>query len=44
MRACAKKDGEINLFSLCILYQSLLPIIKNKKHLQNIGRMFTKEL
>ena len=24
-------------------YQSILPIIKNKKHLQNIGRMYTKK-
>ena len=39
-----QKDREINLFWLCICYQSILLIIKNKKHLQNIGRMYTKEL
>ena len=39
-----QKDRDINLFWLCICYQSILPIIKNKKHLQNIGRMYTKEL
>ena len=37
-------DREMNKFALCICYQSILPIIINKKHLQNIGRMCTKEL
>ena len=39
-----QKDREINLFWLCICYQSILPTIKNKKHLLIIGRMHTKEL
>ena len=39
-----EKDREINLFWLCICYQSILPFIKNKKHPQNIGRMHIKEL
>ena len=39
-----QKDREINLFWLCICYQSILPFIKNKKHPQNIGRMNIKEL
>ena len=39
-----QKDREINLFWLCIWFQSIIPIIKNKKHLQNIGRMYIKEL
>ena len=39
-----QKFREINLIWLCIWYQSILPIIKNKKHLQNIGRMYTKEM
>ena len=42
--ALVQKGNEINLFWLCILYQSILPITKNKKYLQNIGRMYTKEL
>ena len=42
--ALVQKGSETNLFWLCILYQSILPIIKNKKYLQNIGWMFTKEL
>ena len=42
--ALVHKDREINLFWMCICYQSILPIIKNKKHLQNIGRIHTKEL
>ena len=37
------KNSEINLIWFCILYQSILPIIKNKKNLQNIERMYTKE-
>ena len=43
IRACAK-DPSINLFWFCICCQSILPIIKNKKHQQNIGRIYTKEL
>ena len=39
-----QKDREINLFWLCIWYQSILPYIKNKKHPQNIGRKNIKEL
>ena len=39
-----RKDSEINLFWFCIWFQSILPINKNKKHLQNIGRIYTKEL
>ena len=42
--ALVQKDLEINLFWLCICYQSILLIIKNTKHLQNIGIMYTKEL
>ena len=38
-----QKDSEISLFWLCFCCQSILPIIKNKKHLQNIGRMYNKE-
>ena len=38
------KKALTNLYWLCILYQSILLIIKNKKHLQNIGCMYTKEL
>ena len=38
-----QKDREINLFWLCICYKSILLIIKNKKHLHNIGRMHTKD-
>ena len=39
-----QKDREINLFLLLICYQSILSIIKNKKHLQNIARMYTNKL
>ena len=39
-----QKDRDINLYWLCICYQSILPIIKNKKYLQNIGRMYTEDL
>ena len=39
-----QKDHVINFFWLCICYLGILPIIKNKKHLQNIGRMYTTEL
>ena len=39
-----QKDREINSFLLLICYQSILSIIKNKKHLQNIARMYTKKL
>ena len=39
-----QKHPEINLFWLPISYQSVLPILKIKKHLQNIGRMYTKEI
>ena len=39
-----QKDHDINLFWFCICYQSVLPIIINKKRIQNIGRMYTKEL
>ena len=42
--ALVQKGSETNLFWLCIPYQSILPIIKNKKYLQNIGCMYTKEL
>ena len=35
--ACLCKKTEIYLYWLCILYQSILPIIKNKKHLQIKG-------
>ena len=39
-----QKYREINLFCLCICYQSILPFIKIKKHPQNIGHMNIKEL
>ena len=39
-----QEDREIDLFWLCMCYQSMLPIIKNKTHLQNIARLYTKEL
>ena len=39
-----QKDREMNLFLLCICYKSILPIMENKKYVQNIGCMLTKEL
>ena len=39
-----QKDREINLFWFFICYLSILPIIKNKKHLQNIGRIYTQKI
>ena len=38
-----QNDRDIYLFWLCFCFQSKLPIIKNKKHLQNIGRMYSKQ-
>ena len=37
-----QKDSEINLFWLCNLYQSMLLIIKNKKHQRNIVKALPK--
>ena len=42
MSAFAKRQW--SFFWVCILYQSILPSIKNKKHLQNIECMYIKEL